>query len=99
MLTRRSLLKSGACAMVALAAPPRFLFRTAQAASSRRRVLVAIFQRGAVDGLAMVPPHGDPAYAAARPGIAIAPPRPGESERAIDLDGLFAFHPALSPLM
>jgi len=99
MLTRRSLLKSGACALVALAAPPRFLFRTAQAASGRRRVLVAIFQRGAVDGLAMVPPHGDPAYAAARPGIAIAPPRPGESERAIDLDGLFAFHPALSPLM
>ena len=71
MITRRTLLKSGACALVGFAAPPRFLFRAAEAAEGRRKVLVAIFQRGAVDGLSMVPPHGDPAYAAARPGIVI----------------------------
>jgi len=99
MLSRRALLKAGACALAAAAAPPRFLVRAAHAAPGKRRVIVAIFQRGAVDGLAMVPPHGDPAYATGRPGIALAPPRPGDAERAIDLDGFFGLHPALAPLV
>src|SRR5947208_16212683 len=99
MMTRRTFVKSGACALVALAAPPRFLLRAAEAAAGRRKVLVAIFQRGAVDGLSMVPPYGDVAYAAVRPGIAIQPPSHGESERAVDLDGFFAFHPSLAPLL
>ena len=72
MMTRRTFVKSGACALVALAAPPRFLLRAAEAAAGRRKVLVAIFQRGAVDGLSMVPPYGDVAYAAVRPGISAA---------------------------
>ncbi len=63
------------------------------------QVLVAVFQRGAVDGLSMVMPHGDSGYAAVRPSIALQPPRRGESERAVDLDGFFAFHPALAPLV
>ena len=99
MLTRRTFVKAGACALVALAAPPRFLFRAAQAAQGRRRVLVTVFQRGAVDGLSMVPPHGDPAYGAARPSIALQAPRRGDPERAVDLDGFFALHPALAPLL
>src|SRR5438445_7818632 len=99
MMTRRTFVKSGACALVALAAPPRFLLRAAEAAAGRRKVLVAIFQRGAVDGLSMVPPYGDVAYAAVRPGIAIQPPSHGESERAVDLDGFFALHPSLAPLL
>src|SRR5437773_1660243 len=99
MITRRTFVKSGACALVALAAPPRFLLRAVEAAAGRRKVLVAIFQRGAVDGLSMVPPYGDVAYAAVRPGIAIQPPSHGESERAVDLDGFFAFHPSLAPLL
>jgi uncharacterized protein (DUF1501 family) len=97
-LTRRTFVKSGACALVALAAPPRVLVRLAEAATGRGKVLVAVFQRGAVDGLSMVPPHGDPAYAAARPGIALQAPLRGDAERAIDLDGFFAFHPSLAPL-
>src|SRR5881409_2397293 len=99
MMTRRTFVKAGACSLVALAAPPRFLFRAAEAATGRRKVLVAIFQRGAFDGLSMVPPYADPAYATVRPGIAVQPPRRGESERAIDLDGFFAFHPSLAPLL
>src|SRR5213596_969980 len=99
MITRRTFVKSGACALVALAAPPRFLLRAVEAAAGRRKVLVAIFQRGAVDGLSMVPPYGDVAYAAVRPGIAIQPPSHGESERAVDLDGFFALHPSLAPLV
>jgi len=98
MLTRRALLKSGACALAAVAAPPRFLVRTAQGAERRGKVLVAIFQRGAVDGLSMVPPHADPAYHAARPSIALARPQRGEGAAALDLDGRFALHPALAPL-
>ena len=98
MLTRRALLKSGACALAAAAAPPRFLIRTAQGAERRGKVLVAIFQRGAVDGLSMVPPHGDPAYARARASIALAPPRRGDATTALDLDGFFALHPALASL-
>jgi uncharacterized protein (DUF1501 family) len=99
MMNRRVFLKGGACALVATTGAPRFLVRAAQAAAARRKVLVAVFQRGAVDGLSMIAPHGDPAYAAVRPGIALQPPRRGESDRAIDLDGFYALHPALAPLM
>jgi uncharacterized protein (DUF1501 family) len=97
--SRRAFVKAGACALLAAAAPPRFLVRTARAATPRKRVLVALFQRGAVDALAMVPPHGDPACASARPGIALRPPRRGDAGRAIDLDGFFALHPAMAALV
>ena len=86
MPTRRTLLKAGGCALVAYAAAPRFLARTARAAEARGKVLVAVFQRGAVDGLSMVMPHGDAGYAGARPSIALQSPRPGESELWIVLD-------------
>lgn len=96
---RRVFLKIGACALVASAPGlPRFLVRAAGAAPARRKVLVAVFQRGAVDGLSMVAPHGDPAYASYRPTIALQAPRRGDSDRAIDLDGFFALHPVLVPL-
>ena len=98
MLTRRAVLKAGGCALAAVAAPPRFLARTVAASDARRKVLVAVFQRGAVDGLSMVVPYGDRDYAAARASIAIRPPR-GEADAAQDLDSFFALHPALEPLM
>jgi uncharacterized protein (DUF1501 family) len=98
LLTRRALIKCGACALAAVATPPRFLARAAAAADARGRILVAIFQRGAVDGLSMVVPHGDPAYYAVRSSIAIGRPRAGDATSALDLDGFFALHPALAPL-
>src|SRR5258708_6179958 len=98
-MDRRTFLKCGACSLVALAGPRRFLVGTAAAAASSGKVLVAVFQRGAVDGLSMVMPHGDPGYAAARRAIALKPPKAGETDRAIDLDGFFALHPALAPLV
>jgi uncharacterized protein (DUF1501 family) len=103
-LVRRSFVKGGALALLGLAAGsagiPRFLVRTAHAGPTRRggKVLLAVFQRGAVDGLGMIVPHGDPAYYAARESIAIDAPAAGTPEAAIDLDGFFAFHPALEPL-
>ena len=98
-LTRRALLRGGACALADVATPPRFLARAAEAAEARGKVLVAIFQRGAVDGLSMVPPHGDRAYYAARANIALGRPQRGDSATALDLDGFFALHPALAPLL
>ncbi len=99
MTTRRTFLKAGGCALVAYAAAPRFLLRTARAAQANGHVLVAVFQRGAVDGLSMVMPHGEAGYAAGRPSIGLQPPKRDEADRAIDLDGFFAFHPALAPLV
>lgn len=58
--------------------------------------LVVVMLRGAVDGLNVVVPHGEPAYYDARPTIAI--PRPGQPEGALDLDGRFGLHPALASL-
>ncbi|MEX2147301.1 MAG: DUF1501 domain-containing protein [Candidatus Rokuibacteriota bacterium] len=98
-MNRRVFVKSGACALIATAAAPRFLVRAAGAAEGRRKVLVAVFQRGAVDGLSMVVPHGDAGYYAARTGIALRAPRRGKTDRALDLDGFFALHPCLAPLM
>jgi uncharacterized protein (DUF1501 family) len=99
MITRRTFVKAGGCAFVAYAGAPRFLLRAAHAAEASGKVLVAIFQRGAVDGLSMVTPYGDPGYVGVRPSIGLQPPRRGESDRAADLDGFFAFHPSLAPLV
>ncbi len=91
MLTRRVFLKNGALAIVGTAVIPSFLTRAAFGAETRKR-LVVIFQRGAADGLNIVIPHGERAYYAMRPSIAI--PR----AQIIDLDGLFGLHPSLAPL-
>src|ERR1700737_2087661 len=97
--TRRSFMKGGALALFALGSMPRFLLRTAYAEGRavKPRILIAIFQRGAVDGLSMVVPHGDPDYYGLRGSIAIARPAPGTADATVDLDGFFGVHPALEP--
>ena len=81
-------------AMAGAGAAPAWLARAAAASGSARRpkVLVAIFQRGAVDGLNVLVPHGDPHYYGLRPSIAI--PR----AKVLDLDGMFGLHPSLAAL-
>jgi len=100
MLSRRVFMKNGGLALLSLGFAPAFIARTAEAAgAARRKVLVAIFQRGAVDGLNMVVPFGEREYYAARPSIAV--PRPNGArpdDAAIDLDGFFGLHPRLAPL-
>ena len=79
---------------------PNFVYRTALAAaqdSARRKVLVAIFQRGGADGLNTVVPFGEKEYYRSRPNIAIPAPS-SKKESALDLDGFFGLHPALKPL-
>ncbi len=87
-------------AMVGVGSTPLWLSRALyadDAPSPRKKILVAIFQRGAVDGLNVVVPHGEQRYYDLRPTIAV--PRPdGTPDSAIDLDGFFWLHPSLKPL-
>jgi uncharacterized protein (DUF1501 family) len=96
--SRRAFIKSAGLGFLALGLPPSFLVRAAGAQQRNRgKVLVVVFQRGGMDGLNVVIPFKDRAYYTLRPSIAVAEPAAGE-ERAIDLDGYFALHPALAPL-
>ena len=99
-MNRRIFLRNSALAMVGVGSAPMWLQRAlyaTDAPSPRKKILVAIFQRGAADGLNVVVPHGEKAYYDLRPSIAI--PRPGSGENsAIDLDGFFGLHPSLGPL-
>src|SRR5512135_534503 len=99
MQSRRVFLKQGAFALVTLGFAPSFLARTAYAAgpARRRKMLIAIFQRGAVDGLSVIVPFGEPEYYRARPSIAIPAPSANDNA-AVDLDGFFGLNPRLSPL-
>lgn len=102
-LTRRYFLKSSGIALAGFAATPSFLIRTALAQTNGgsgrdRPIIIAIFQRGAADGISMVVPFGDKNYYSLRPQIAIPEPARGSNERAIDLDGFFGLHPSLSSM-
>jgi len=97
MISRRVFMKNGGLALVSLGFAPEFLARTVAAAQSRRRVLITIFQRGAVDGLNMVVPFGERDYYKARPSIAIGAPGSGPGA-AVDLNGFFGLHPRLETL-
>lgn len=101
--SRRRLLRA-AVPLTALAWPawmPRLAFAPVQQAP-RGDVLVCVFLRGAADVLNMVVPHGEEAYYAHRPTLAIARPDDGrvaKEQRAYDLDGFFGLHPRLGALM
>jgi uncharacterized protein (DUF1501 family) len=99
MMNRRVLLKSGGLALVAGGFLPNVFVRMARAGTpASRRVLVTIFQRGAVDGLNVVVPYGEKTYYDARRSIAV--PRPGDGAgAALDLDGFFGLHPSLAPVL
>jgi uncharacterized protein (DUF1501 family) len=88
MQRRRFLMNVGALA--ASAAIPNALF--AHTGSSAR--LIVIILRGALDGLAAVPPYADPAYAGLHRELAIAPP--GSADGALKLNDTFGLHPSLA---
>lgn len=101
--SRRFFLRNSAIAMAGIGSAPLWLQRAASAGeqqSRRRKVLVAIFQRGAADGLNIVVPHGERHYYDLRPTIAIPRPstRVAGEESAVDLDGFFGLHPSLAAL-
>jgi len=97
-ITRRYFLRGGGVAMLGFSAMPSFLTRAlAAAAAPSKKVLVVIFQRGAMDGLNAVVPYGERSYYAMRPSIAIPAPNGGQNA-ALNLDGFFGLHPSLEPL-
>lgn len=99
-MKRRLFLKGSGLAAFGVGASPVWLERAlyaADAPSPRKKVLVAIFQRGAMDGLSAVVPFGESRYYDLRPSLAVARPN-GTEEAALDLDGFFGLHPAMKPL-
>ena len=101
-MERRVFVKSGALALLTMGLSPSFLRRTAfgmnMVNAPKGKVLICLFQRGAADGLNVIVPHGEKAYYAMRPSIAIPQPLRNVEGSAIDLDGFFGLHPALAPL-
>ena len=103
-MDRRYFLRSGGIALASfglMSVAPDFLQQFANAATvrdvyGRKKILITIFQRGAVDGLNMVVPFGEADYYKLRPTIGIA--KPNSNGGAVNLDGFFGFHPALKPL-
>src|ERR1700689_4660159 len=99
-ISRRYFLKNGGIAMLGMASLPSFLQRAiAATATPSKKKMVVLFQRGAMDGLNVVVPFGEPNYYHMRPTIAIPQPRQGGLDAALDLDGFFGLHPSLEPLM
>lgn len=94
MFTRRDSLKVFGATLATVWAGSAARLALADAPMERRFVVVIL--RGALDGLAAVPPVGDPDYARLRGSLAFA--SPGTPEGALNLDGFFALNPALSPL-
>ena len=98
-ISRRVFLKGGGVAMLGFGAMPSFLARAVEATPMpNKKILVTLFQRGAMDGLNVVVPFGEQAYYRMRPTIAIPQPSRGGQAAALDLDGFFGLHPSLASL-
>jgi uncharacterized protein (DUF1501 family) len=85
MYSRRQFLQVAAAGAGAILVSPHIAF--ARVVTDRRFVFV--IQRGAADGLNIVVPYAEPAYATLRGALAI------DASNARRLDGTFALHPAL----
>jgi len=107
MIDRRAFLKSGGLTLFSIGLGPTFLERAAQAISEpgafkRRKVLVTVFQRGAMDAIAAVPPIDDATLQRLRPRLAVSAARSAAArgEGAMhDLGVGYGFHPAFGELL
>lgn len=103
MSSRRGFLKSGGLALfgIGMGGVPTFIARAANGNKivspyKRKKILVCIFQRGAMDGLMAVTPFTDDYLKAARPTLFMSAAKNGKTKPVIDLDGHFGLHPAMS---
>jgi uncharacterized protein (DUF1501 family) len=101
-------LKRGALALVSVGSIPmwgpsflqQLVFAAEPTRAGGRKILICLFQRGAVDGLSMVVPYGDKNYYAARSEIAVPQPtQKASAEGVLDLDGFFGLHPNMAALL
>lgn len=88
-LSRRTFLASACCA----AASPLMTPLSFAAVPGDKR-MITIILRGALDGLHLVQPYGDPLLRQYRPDLALDP-----SQGLIDLDGHFGLHPEARDLL
>lgn len=104
MVSRRAFLKGGGLALfgIGLGGIPGFLTEAlAGTANSslyrKRKILVCIFQRGAMDGLMAVTPFTDNFLKAARPSLFMTAAQGSANQKPlIDLDGRFGLHPSMA---
>ncbi len=94
--TRRDFFRTAGLAAAPLLAP-KLVFADDARIAANTDTLVVVFQRGGMDALNAIVPHGDADYYRLRPTLAIGRPGTGASA-AIDLDGFFGLHPSLAPL-
>ncbi|MFM2359549.1 MAG: hypothetical protein RLY16_1542, partial [Bacteroidota bacterium] len=106
MSSRRIFLKQSGLALfsIGFSGIPTFIAEAAIAgknklASKKNKILVFIFQRGAMDGLMAVTPFTDQYLKAARPGLFIDAAAIGKGKPLLDLDGRFGLHPAMDALL
>ena len=103
-MQRRGFIKNGGLALFAAAAStvyPGILGATALAnrATERRKVLVCIFQRGAMDGISAVQPLNDPNLARLRPSLLLSATQATKAgDKLIPLDDRFGLNAQLAPL-
>jgi uncharacterized protein (DUF1501 family) len=102
MSSRRGFLKSGGLALfgIGVGGVPTFLARAAGSSKlimpyKKNKILICIFQRGAMDGLMAVTPFEDQFLKAARPTLFMTAAKSAGGQ-LIDLDGRFGLHPSLS---
>jgi uncharacterized protein (DUF1501 family) len=100
-MDRRLFMRNGALAMFAatIGGVPGFVARAANSKKiwmpyKKNKVMVCIFQRGAMDGLMAVSPYADPNLKIMRPTLYMSPAQ--TEGAAIDLDGYFSLHPGLA---
>lgn len=93
MLNRRSFLQAATLLGCSAAAHPLMSTMTFAAAPGENR-LVVIILRGAMDGMDAIQPYGDPMLRQYRRELSVGP-----ENGALDLDGFYALHPELAPLM
>lgn len=103
MISRKVFLKAGGLTLfgIGMGGIPAFLAEAADRIQApglfkRKKILVSIFQRGAMDGLMAVTPFGDQYLKAARPTLFMSAARGGTSTPLIDLDGHFGLHPSMN---
>lgn len=92
MLSRRAFLSRAGAVGCSLAASP-FVTTASFAALPTDNRLVVIILRGGMDGLDVLRPWGDAAFAQVRPGLA------AERDHALDLDSFYGVHPRMAPLL
>lgn len=103
MISRKAFLKNSGLALFAagIGGVPTFIARAAglqkiDTPYKKKKILVCIFQRGAMDGLMAVTPFTDASLRAARPTLFLDAAKGSSDKPLIDLDGRFGLHPSMA---